>query len=378
LLCLKAKGLEVEVVAPAFKGLRSHEIEGIKVHRYRYAPQNLEILTGEEGAPSKIARNPFLKLLAIPYIISGMLKIFMLCFKNRYDVLHVHWPFPHGIQAFPAAKIFKIPVVLNYHGASLLLIKKNPWVRPVLKFLTLRADRVFANSNFTAQRILEVCPTPVLISPYGCTFDPNPLGKAPVQKNSNSEFVLLFVGRHIERKGIVYLLEAMKLFNPQENIHLLIVGEGDLTLDLQSKVQQESIPNIQFLGRLNSEDLQATYARANVFLLPAIIDSKGDTEGLGVVLIEAIEKGLVVIASEVGGITDVIKHEQSGLLVPQKDPLAIADAVRRLRTDSTLYQSLITKAKRHVQSQFSWDRIIQEQISAYRTLISKKEQIKEL
>ena len=66
---LKKAGLQVQVLAPAYRGLKSHEIDGVPVNRFRYAPANLEMLTHEEGAPSKMASKPWLQLLAIPYII---------------------------------------------------------------------------------------------------------------------------------------------------------------------------------------------------------------------------------------------------------------------------------------------------------------------
>ena len=114
---LKKAGLEIQVLAPAYKGLKSHEIDGVKVNRFRYAPASWEFLTHEEGAPSKMANKPWLQLLAIPYIISGFFKCVKICRKFRPDVIHAHWPFPHAYIALGAAKLFKIPLVLNFHVA---------------------------------------------------------------------------------------------------------------------------------------------------------------------------------------------------------------------------------------------------------------------
>ena len=91
---LKKAGLQVQVLAPAYKGLKSHKIDGVKVNRFRYAPANLEMLTHEEGAPSKMASKPWLQLLAIPYIISGFFKCIASCRKWRPDIIHAHCPSP--------------------------------------------------------------------------------------------------------------------------------------------------------------------------------------------------------------------------------------------------------------------------------------------
>ena len=168
---LKKAGVEIQVLAPSYKGLKSHDIDGTHVNRFRYAPAAWEILTHEEGAPSKMASKPWLQLLAIPYIINGFIQCLRICRKWRPDVIHAHWPFPHAYIALGAAKLFKIPLVLNFHGAELLLIRKKKWVKPLLKFAIGRAQAVFANSSFTAGKIKAIRNVNVEWSPYGTTLE---------------------------------------------------------------------------------------------------------------------------------------------------------------------------------------------------------------
>ena len=132
---LRESGVEVEVLAPSYKGLKSHEIDGVPVHRFRYAPKQLEILTHDEGAPTKMAKHPSMQLLAIPYCISGFFSCIRLARQKKFDIIHAHWPFPHALIALGACKIFRIPLVLNFHGAELLLIRKKKWIRPIMKFI---------------------------------------------------------------------------------------------------------------------------------------------------------------------------------------------------------------------------------------------------
>ena len=372
---LKKAGVQVQVLAPAYKGLKSHEIDGIKVNRFRYAPAYLEMLTHEEGAPSKMASKPWLQLLAIPYIISGFFKCIRICRKWRPDIIHAHWPFPHAYIALGAAKLFHIPLVLNFHGAELLLIRKKKWVRPLLKFAIGQAQAVFANSSFTAGRIMAIRDVNVEWSPYGTTLESG-IRNSEFGINKNSErpgkFKILFVGRHIERKGIRYLIEAAK-YLPRDQFEIRIVGVGDLTEEL--KKQAANMPpeaaEIIFTGKLSPEALADEYRSANVFTLPAIVDSKGDTEGLGVVLIEAMELGLPVVASNVGGIPDVVVDGISGILVPEKDPKALASAFKKLASDAGLVRNLLAGAQKHIAACFSWDKIIQRQIQAYNRCIKK-------
>ena len=434
---LKKAGVEIQVLAPSYKGLKSHDIDGTHVNRFRYAPANWEILTHEEGAPSKMASKPWLQLLAIPYIINGFIQCLRICRKWRPDVIHAHWPFPHAYIALGAAKLFKIPLVLNFHGAELLLIRKKKWVKPLLKFAIGQAQAVFANSSFTAGKIKAIRNVNVECSPYGTTLETRderretrddchpglvpgretkegeslPLASAanaasatpssgdtpqlPVLHPVNSKFKILFVGRHIERKGIRYLIEAAK-YLPTDKFEIRIVGGGDLTeqlkqqaalLDERRKTKderdvilnevkdpvnfsgvEESPASIIFTGKLSPEALANEYKTANVFVLPAIVDSKGDTEGLGVVLIEAMELGLPIVASNVGGIPDVVIDGQSGILVPEKDPVALADAFKRLEADPTLIENLLAGARKRIDECFTWDGIIERQIEVYKRL----------
>ena len=369
---LKKAGVEIQILAPSYKGLKSHDIDGTHVNRFRYAPASWEILTHEEGAPSKMASKPWLQLLAIPYIINGFFQCIRICRKWRPDVIHAHWPFPHAYIALGAAKLFKIPLALNFHGAELLLIRKKKWVKPFLKFAIGQAQAIFANSSFTASKIKAIRNVNVEWSPYGTTLEGHDASCHPaavIPHAINGKFKILFVGRHIERKGITYLIEAAK-YLPRDKFEIRIVGVGDLTEQLK-KQAEESGANIIFTGKLSPEDLANEYKTANVFVLPAIVDSKGDTEGLGVVLIEAMELGLPIVASNVGGIPDVVVDGKSGILVPEKDPVALADAFKRLADDPALTESLLAGARKRIDECFTWDGIIERQVEVYKRLLHK-------
>jgi len=404
---LKKAGVEIQVLAPSYKGLKSHDIDGTHVNRFRYAPANWEILTHEEGAPSKMASKPWLQLLAIPYIINGFIQCLRICRKWKPDVIHAHWPFPHAYIALGAAKLFKIPLVLNFHGAELLLIRKKKWVKPLLKFAIGQAQAIFANSSFTASKIKAIRNVNVEWSPYGTTLEKKNESNNSVILNEvndpvtvsphavNGKFKILFVGRHIERKGICYLIEAAK-YLPKDKFEIRIVGVGDLTEQLKKQAEavgsESSVQSnlachsgaegdrihevenfdpapIIFTGKLSPEDLANEYKTANVFVLPAIIDSKGDTEGLGVVLIEAMELGLPIVASNVGGIPDVVIDGESGILVPEKDPVALADAFKRLASDSSLVEKLLAGARKRIDECFTWDGIIERQVEVYKRVV---------
>ena len=353
---LRENGVDVEILAPSWMGLGSHAIDGTPVHRFRYAPRSVEFLTHDEGASSKTRGKPWLQLLAIPYIALGFVACWRLCRKGRFDAIHCHWPFPHGLIAQAGRIRAGLPVVLNFHGAELLLMRRKKWIRPILHWLLGQSEAALCNSSFTRGRILDVRRVEVELSPYGTTL-PETETPPRAARRADDPFTMLFVGRHIERKGIEHLIDAMA-FLDGERFRLKIVGGGDLTDRLKERARRTGDARIEFTGKLSSEDLARAYAQADVFVLPAVVDSKGDTEGLGVVLIEAAEMGLPLVASNVGGIPDVVVDAESGLLVPPADPQALAQALRRLADEPALAARLVEGARARTRRFFSWEVVI--------------------
>ena len=120
---LVANGVEVHVFAPSYEGLQSQVLDGIPVYRFRYFFKRWENLTHKQGAPNRL-RNP-LYLLVVPfYILAGLLHAVWFCRHNTFDLIHVHWPFPHGIWGFVAGRLSHTPMILTFHGSELLLSKQ--------------------------------------------------------------------------------------------------------------------------------------------------------------------------------------------------------------------------------------------------------------
>ncbi|MCE9611880.1 MAG: glycosyltransferase family 4 protein [Chthoniobacter sp.] len=351
---LAARGHRVTVIAPSFEGLRTHRIDGVEVRRFRYAPRRWENLTHDEGAPNKL-RNPLYQLLAAPYIALGALATTRWARQQRFDVIHCHWPFPHGLMALPAARLSGAKVVAMCHGAELAMARRRPWIRALLRQCLLRSDVLACNSSHTQSEIERLCGRRATVIPYGATLrEP----AAAPERLPGDTATLLFTGRHIQRKGVPFLLRALPAILERRRVKLLITGDGDRRGEWEVLARELHLGDaVQFLGTVSNDELSRLYRACDVFVLPAIFDDRGDTEGLGVVLIEALQNARPVVASAVGGITDVIQHEKTGLLVPEKDPFALAAAVLRLLDEPTLACRLGETGRDEAARLFDWDRI---------------------
>ncbi|MBD3243708.1 MAG: glycosyltransferase [Chitinivibrionales bacterium] len=362
----RAAGADVRVYAPSFRALRSHTIDGIPVHRFRYFFGPWETLTHEEGAPNKVHKLHY-KLISAFYIVFGSLGLIRLHLRERFDILHVHWPFPHTFFAL-AARLFRpARLMLNFYGADLLLMRKYGFVKRYLERFIDKADRVVAISRFTAGQVRQLRPVDVAIVPYGAAVTME--AKAP--KVSGDEHIVLSVGRMIERKGFEYAVRAMPLVRQRfPSAHLYLVGGGPEEARLRALVEREGWQDaVTLTGKIPTAELDDLFARCSVFVLPSIVDSRGDTEGLGVVLLEAMMYRKPVVGSDVGGIPDIITDNETGLLVPQKDPQALSEAVCRVLGDQALARRLGDDGYACVRERFDWNRITEQLLSLYRGLM---------
>ncbi|WP_434685654.1 glycosyltransferase family 4 protein [Pseudanabaena minima] len=353
-LQMRSLGINFKIFAPAYEGSQTHNLDNIEIYRFRYFFKRFENLV-RDGAPTKLQKQPLYILVALSYILLGAWQLFWLCKKQKPDLLHVNWPFPHGLMAYPTSKLLGIPMLFSFHGAELLLAKKFSFVGAILRWQIPMARSVTANSSFTKALIQKLYSGAVTVIPYGLTIEP----KKTVPRNPEEDMKLLFVGRLDERKGLRYLLEALPLVLSKYPVRLRIVGKGILEDEIKAQCKELKLEKVvDFLGFVSKEELANEYASCDIFVLPAIVDSKGDTEGLGIVMIEALAHEKPVIASAVGGIVDVIQSGVTGILVKEKDPQALFQAIVDLIADPVRAKELGHRGLKDIQVRFGWSHLV--------------------
>jgi glycosyltransferase involved in cell wall biosynthesis len=367
---LRARGVDVEVFTSAYKGAGDHLHAGIPVRRFRYFLRRWENLTHEEAAPDRVRRSVWYRLIAVFYVAAGTIAAWRLCRRERFDVLHVHWPFPLALFGLAARLAGGAPIVTTFYGAELRWMESRvPFVRRFLAWAARHSARVIAISSHTATEVRRLAPVDVDIIPYGIGIEAPPNVSAPTV--GNTTFTILFVGRLVDRKGVAYLIQALRHVHPV-NARLVIVGDGPERPRLEQVAHQEGVAErVEFWGRVSHDALQRAYRRANVFVLPAIVDARGDTEGLGVVLLEAMSYRIPVIASDVGGITDIVDDGRTGLLVPPGDVPSLAKAIQLVMKDQTRAAELAGAGYTRMREHFSWDAISARWDAVYSSAASR-------
>lgn len=154
---------------------------------------------------------------------------------------------------------------------------------------------------------------------------------------------LLTVGRLVEKKGTIYLLQAVERLKTYGTIQCSIIGDGPLLPYLKAFVEQHQLEgNVHFHGALEQEKIKSLYEAADLFVLPCIETNEGDQDGLPNVLMEALATGVPVISTVLSAIPELIEDKATGLLLPQADAESIAKAVLHLKDNRPLYEELLT------------------------------------
>jgi glycosyltransferase involved in cell wall biosynthesis len=181
----------------------------------------------------------------------------------------------------------------------------------------------------------------------------------------------LGVGRFAEKKGFIHLIAAARLMADRSpDFRLLLVGFGPEEPTLRRHVADLGLSStVVFAGRVTQRDLPRYYRTCQAFALPSVVLPSGDTEGQGVVLLEAMSSSLPVVASAVGGITDIITDGVNGLLVPPADPPALAKALSRILDGGDLGYRLAMQGMDTIGERFSWERIADRFARLYRESI---------
>jgi glycosyltransferase involved in cell wall biosynthesis len=122
---------------------------------------------------------------------------------------------------------------------------------------------------------------------------------------------------------------------------------------------------VKFEGGVSSQRIAGFFENCDALVLPAIVTESGETEGLGVVLLEAMGYGKPVIASDAGGITDIVIDDETGVLSPAGDAAALARAIRAAMDDPARMQRLSENGKVHAEREFGWDTIVSRLIDTY-------------
>lgn len=331
------KYYDVTVLVPAAPGALDHEeMEGMHVIRYHYFPiKKLETLCYPGAIVPRIKEKKARGLL-VPFLFLSMHHNIRKIIKD-VDFVHSNWIIPQGIiQGF-----FKKPYVLTGLGGDVTSLNKS-FVKKLKNKAIKNASYITVVSDdlkIELEKTYNVTNSEVI--PMGCSLSKfKPENKVDNLFNQGDKKTILFVGRLAEKKGTKYLIEAMSNIDAK----LIIVGDGPERENLE-KQAQESKADIEFVGPKNKDELSKMYASCDVFCAPSCIAKDGDKDGLPVAIVEAMASGAVVVASDVGGISEILVDGENGYLVEEKNVKQLTDRINNVLNNDELRNDMSKKAR---------------------------------
>lgn len=361
---LRARGVDLEVlplfgarggeVHSAFRELRarthyhrtfSWELAGAQLHWLRRRPRAL--LAAWAGALRATAPSPKLLVRAPAVLLKAALV------ARRIEAMgithvHAHWATHPALAAWTVRALTGVPYSFTAHAHDLFVD------RAMLREKVRDAAFVVTISEFNRRLIEEVCGPGASgkVHVVRCGVD---LGAfAPASRRPGPVPTFACVASLRPYKGHAVLLEAVALLRARGiALRVVVVGDGPLRGDLEARIARLGLGDaVTLRGALPHQEIPAVLAGATAVVLPSVTQSDGQMEGIPVALMEAMAAGIPVISTRLSGIPELVRDGEGGLLVPERDPAALAAAMARLAADPALAARLAAGARRIVERDF--------------------------
>ncbi len=379
---LQRLGHEVHViVGPPYpyipEGIGEHRVENLNFFEFGFpkqapfkvfTPLNLYELAGTR-------LGMFTEMFS--FSIRAYQKLRQLLPDNRFDIIHDNQTLGYGILLM---KAFEIPIVATVHHPlpidrrTDLAHLDRAWERfgrimfyPFLMqhLVTKRMDRVIAVSASAAEETRNTFKVPqskLRVVHNGIDID---MFRRLDGERKEQGRLIIVANTPDRKKGVVYLLRALQLLKEKIDVKLTIVDRGapdnEYTPALVRKYGLED--RVTFTGRVDVEELVRCYATAEVAVVPSLY------EGFGLPAAEAMACGLPVVATTAGALPEVVEDGRSGILVPPKDPHALAGAIERLLGDGPLRQVMGGEGRRRVERHFTWKEAARKTLEVYQEVL---------
>lgn len=342
-------GASVRVIAPHTRGTLEQEEQGrVMVQRYRYAPVALERVGYRGNANRGLLRDP-LTAIVVPLYLMRFRQVARRTVREfAPTVVHAHWWFPAGW----VAAALGVPYVVTSHGSDARLFDRGASWRRAGRSVLIGAGAVTTVSRFLAadlaRSVLElngnvtVAPMPIDVEAF--------LAGSTTSKTQPPR--ILYAGNLVASKGVDVLLRAVATLVHDRAIvcRLRVLGEGPERKPLETLARElRIVDSVEWSNFVPQQAMPAEYGASTITVLP----TRGQAEGLGLTLVEALIAGSAVVATPAGGIPEVVQDGETGLLFRDGDATDLADKLALLLRDPALRTHLTQTGQARVRETYS-------------------------
>jgi glycosyltransferase involved in cell wall biosynthesis len=378
---LAARGHQVFALVPFDPELRPDPATPLRVSSFRYVrPDRWHRL----GYSRTLRRDLGMKLVAYlqspAYFHFAERALRRLVRREGIDLVHAHWILPNGFVASRVGRSTGVPYAVTLHGSDVFMAERNPLFAALARRALAGAAHVTSCSAELRDRLLALGgaehAAKVLLVPNGTDLVPAagedggaaralldrlglPGGRGDGGGDDGGGPLVAAVGRLVDKKGFDVLLDAAPAILARfPGARIVLGGGGDLRGALEAQARRLGIAGaVTFTGALAHGDVLALVAAADLFVMPSVRDPRGNVDGLPIVVLEAMAAGKPVVATAVSGLPLAVTAGETGLLVPERDPAALAAAVVDLLGDRGRARRFGEAGRRRVRDELNWDAV---------------------
>lgn len=370
-----ARGHSLHVVLPEHSEWARPPVErNIHFHPYRYSPWRGWTPWGyaqslEEGV--RLKRR--LYAVAPAVFLSARHACRRLTATRRFDVIHAHWAVPNGVIASGVSRKREVPLVLTLHGSDISVAEQKPWFARLARSAFDRARVITAPSDDLLRRARRLGATGDLERvPWGAdpeVFRPDPEGAQRVRRShglADDDVLVVGIGRFVRWKGFDDLVAAVAKGREQvPALKLVLVGDGDARGELEAQVSRLGLGNaVAFAGMAERADVNAYLSAADVVAVPSV-HANGFVDGQPTVALEAMAVGKPLVVTRVGGLPDLVREGENGLIVEERDPDALSSAIVALAGDGQRRAAMGAAGRERVRGELNWDTVADRLVHVY-------------
>jgi 1,4-alpha-glucan branching enzyme len=363
---LARNGAKVYVVTCDFPGAPRHEVlDGVEVFR----------IDSYKNPSPDFATWVYLMNMNMQKEAAALAK----SLGGKVDLFHAHdWLV--ATAGIGLKHVFRRPLFATMHSTEIgrrngINSDYERMIHETEAWLTHEAWKVICCSDYMVSHVRWAFGLPadkMIMIPNGVNAD----AYAGIKKNELSQFrsrfalpeekIVLFVGRLVYEKGVHVLVNAVPKVLEKVNAKVIIVGNGYMKEQLSGIVKGMGISHkVLFTGFVDDETLRALQACADVSVVPSLF------EPFGIVALEAMAAKSPVVVSDTGGLTEIVDHDVNGVKVYPGNPDSLAWGITKVLTDEAYANNLRNNAHKKIREKYNWDRIAQQNMSAYKTVLGE-------
>jgi phosphatidyl-myo-inositol dimannoside synthase len=319
----------------------------------KHWPEKAEIFVLDNNKEDLISNSlPFLKW------IPSILRLNRFIKDNKIDFVLVGHILPLGTVACILSYFLKFKFAIIMHGMDYSFSQKSKRKMLLVRKILKRSDKIICSNSYLVNEVKKYFKDKVfLFNPgVGATVESqqNILDELKNKYDLENKFLLLTVGRLVERKGFTKVINLMpQLIKIIPNLVYIIVGNGPICEKLSGQIKSLNLKNVIMINDADDEARNAWLNLSDVFIMVSK-DIRGDYEGFGIVYLEANLAGKPVIAGDSGGVRDAVIDNETGLLVDPGNDEMIINAIQKLFLDKNLREKIGQNGKTRALNEFEW------------------------